>query len=127
MMRWTSSAAWRPTRWPEGWCTTRWSANTVSANTNVEQLVQRLVTQADVNNSPQCISQLVTAIRNDVGEPSLPLLLNDYEMGTTGPLAPTTAFALAIRSKILEVPTVVSTSEPAALTRPTSSRPTRPS
>jgi len=73
-------------------------------------ITERHGTQADVNNYPQCINQLVTAIRNDVGEPNLPLLLNDYEMGTTGPLAPvsTDAFFVAIRPKILMVPSVVS-------------------
>ncbi|HEY2729151.1 MAG TPA: sialate O-acetylesterase [Polyangia bacterium] len=73
-------------------------------------ITERHGTQADINNYPQCISTLVTAIRNDLGEPNLPLLLNDYEMGTTGPLAPTSAFALAIRPKILMVPSVVTNS-----------------
>ena len=49
-----------------------------------------------------------TAIRNDLGELNLPLLINDYEMSATGPQNPTSAFALAIRPKILEVPNVVS-------------------
>jgi hypothetical protein len=42
----------------------------------------------------------------------LPLLLNDYEMGTTGPLAPvpSDAFFVAIRPKILMVPSVVTNS-----------------
>ena len=71
-------------------------------------ITERHGTQADIDNYPQCINKLVTAVRTDLGEPNLPLLLNDYEMGTTGPLAPTSAFALAIRPKILMVPSVVS-------------------
>jgi hypothetical protein len=73
-------------------------------------ITERHGTQADINNYPQCINQLVTAVRNDLGEPNLPLLLNDYEMGTTGPLAPvqSDAFFVAIRPKILMVPSVVS-------------------
>jgi hypothetical protein len=73
-------------------------------------ITERHGTQADIDNYPQCINKLVTAIRTDVGEPNLPLLLNDYEMGTTGPLVPTSAFATAIRPKILMVPGVVSNS-----------------
>ena len=73
-------------------------------------ITERHGTQADINNYPQCINTLVTDIRNDLGEPNLPLLLNDYEMGTTGPLVPTSAFAMAIRPKILMVPSVVSRS-----------------
>jgi hypothetical protein len=71
-------------------------------------ITERHGTQSDIDNYPQCINTLVTDVRNDLGEPNLPLLLNDYEMGTTGPLAPTSAFALAIRPKILMVPSVVS-------------------
>lgn len=71
-------------------------------------ITERHGTQADIDNYPQCINKLVTAIRNDIGEPNLPLLLNDYEMGTTGPLVPTSQFAMAIRPKILMVPSVVS-------------------
>jgi Carbohydrate esterase, sialic acid-specific acetylesterase len=75
-------------------------------------ITERHGTQADIDNYPQCINQLVTAIRTDVGEPNLPLLLNDYEMGTTGPLAPvpSDAFFVAIRPKILMVPSVVTNS-----------------
>jgi hypothetical protein len=73
-------------------------------------ITERHGTQADIDNYPQCINQLITAVRNDVGEPNLPLLLNDYEMGATGPNSPTSAFAMAIRPKILMVPSVVSNS-----------------
>jgi hypothetical protein len=69
-------------------------------------ITERHGTQADIDNYPQCIEKLVTAVRTDLGEPNLPLLINDYEMGTTGPNAPTSAFAMAIRPKILLVPTM---------------------
>jgi len=75
-------------------------------------ITERHGTAADIANYPQCINKLVTAIRTDLGEPNLPLLLNDYEMGTTGPLAPvpSDAFFVAIEPKILMVPSVVSNS-----------------
>jgi hypothetical protein len=73
-------------------------------------ITERHGTQADINNYPQCINQLVTAIRNDVGEPNLPLVINDYEMNTTGPLAPGSAFYNAIHPKQLMLPMVVSNS-----------------
>ena len=38
---------------------------------------------------PECINQLVTAIRTDLAEPNMPLLLTDYEMGSTGQDLPT--------------------------------------
>jgi hypothetical protein len=73
-------------------------------------ITERHGTQADIDNYPQCIAQLVTQIRTDLGEPNLPMALNDYEMGTMGPLAPgpTNTFYLAIRPKILMVPSVLS-------------------
>jgi hypothetical protein len=71
-------------------------------------ITERHGTQADIDNYPQCIKTLVTAVRTDLGEPNLPLLLCDYEMGTTGPNNPTSTFAKAIRPKILSVPDVVS-------------------
>jgi hypothetical protein len=70
-------------------------------------ITERHGTAADIANYPQCINKLVTQIRTDLGEPNLPLLLNDYEMGATGPNNPNSAFALAIRPKILMVPSVV--------------------
>jgi hypothetical protein len=71
-------------------------------------VTERHGTAADIANFPQCINTLATAIRKDLGEPNLPLLLNDYEMGATGPNNPTSPFAMSIRPKILQVPTVVS-------------------
>jgi hypothetical protein len=75
-------------------------------------ITERHGTQADIDNYPQCMNQLVTAVRTDLGQPNLPFLLNDYEMGTTGPLAPvpSNTFFVAIRPKILMVPSVVSNS-----------------
>jgi hypothetical protein len=75
-------------------------------------ITERHGTQADIDNYPQCINTLVTQIRADLGEPNLPMAINDYEMGTTGPLAPgpQNAFYLAIRPKEMLVPMVVSNS-----------------
>jgi len=73
-------------------------------------ITERHGTQADITNYPQCMNTLITSIRTELNLPNLPLLLNDYEMGTTGPLAPvpSDAFFVAIEPKILMVPSVVS-------------------
>jgi hypothetical protein len=71
-------------------------------------ITERHGTAADIANYPQCINRLITAVRTDLGEPNLPLLINDYEMGTTGPNNPQSAFALSIRPKMLMVPAAVS-------------------
>jgi hypothetical protein len=73
-------------------------------------ITERHGTQADIDNYPQCINKLVTQIRTDLGQPNLPMIINDYEMGTTGPLAPGCAFYNAIRPKEQMVPMVVSNS-----------------
>jgi hypothetical protein len=73
-------------------------------------ITERHGTQADITGYSTCINQLVTAIRTDLGEPNLPLLLSDYEMQATGALAPTSAFAQQIIPQIQKVPTVVSNS-----------------
>ena len=73
-------------------------------------ITERHGTAADVMNFPTCINQITTAIRNDLGEPNLPMLLNGYEMGATRMLAPTSAFAQAIIPRIALVPSTVSIS-----------------
>ncbi len=66
---------------------------------------------SDINNFPQCVNQLVTAIRNDVGEPNLPLLMNDYEMESTGSeLGADSDFAKTMIPQIHMVTSVVSNS-----------------
>lgn len=72
-------------------------------------ITERHGTSGDISGFPNCINQLVTAIRTDVGEPNLPLLMNDYEMESTGAeLEPTGEFARSIIPQIRMVPTVVS-------------------
>jgi hypothetical protein len=73
-------------------------------------ITERHGTAADITGYPSCMNTLVTAIRTDVGEPNLPLLLTDYEMTATGSLAPTVPFALSIIPQIHMVPSVVSNS-----------------
>jgi hypothetical protein len=73
-------------------------------------ITERHGTADDINNYPNCINSLVTAIRNDVGEPNLPLLITDYEMESTGQLSPTGTFAQQIIPRIQTIPTVVSNS-----------------
>jgi hypothetical protein len=74
-------------------------------------ITERHGTDQDISNYPNCINSLVTAVRNDVGEPNLPLLITDYEMESTGAeLSPTGAFAQQIIPRIAMIPTVVSNS-----------------
>jgi carbohydrate esterase-like sialic acid-specific acetylesterase len=62
----------------------------------------------DVTGFPQCINTLVTNIRNDVGEPNLPALMNDYEVGGKGEFVVGGDVANAIMPQIAMCPSVVS-------------------
>ncbi|HET9954182.1 MAG TPA: sialate O-acetylesterase [Polyangiaceae bacterium] len=74
-------------------------------------ITERHGTDQDIANYPNCINEVVTAIRTDLGEPNLPLLLCDYEMGATGSeLSPTGEFGQKMIPKIHDVPNVVSRS-----------------
>lgn len=73
-------------------------------------ITERHGSAADVNGFPDCVNRLVTAIRNDVGEPNLPLLMNDYEVESSGEFAPSGAVATAIRPQIAKIPTTVASS-----------------
>lgn len=73
-------------------------------------ITERHGSAADVNGFPNCVNTLVTAIRNDVGEPNLPLLMNDYEVEASGEFAASGAVATAIRPQIAKVPTTVASS-----------------
>jgi hypothetical protein len=71
-------------------------------------ITERHGTAADVAGFPDCINKLVTAIRNDVGEPNLPALMNDYEVEGSGEFAVGGAVANAIMPEIAKCPSVVS-------------------
>ena len=71
-------------------------------------ITERHGSAADLNGFPDCINKLVTAIRNDIGEPNLPALMNDYEVDGTGEFIVTGAVATAIRPQIAKCPSVVS-------------------
>jgi hypothetical protein len=73
-------------------------------------ITERHGSDADRNGFANCINQLVTAIRTDVGEPNLPFLMNDYEVEATGELAVGGDVYNAIKPQIDMVPTVVSNS-----------------
>jgi hypothetical protein len=73
-------------------------------------ITERHGTAADVSGYSQCINQLVTAIRKDVGRPDLPLLITDYEQNATGALAVNQAFPQSIIPEIHKIPMVVSNS-----------------
>jgi hypothetical protein len=73
-------------------------------------ITERHGTAADVTGYSDCINKLVTAVRNDVGRPDLPLLITDYEQMATGNLAVGQAFAQSIIPEIHKIPMVVSNS-----------------
>jgi hypothetical protein len=73
-------------------------------------ITERHGTSADISGYSDCINKLVTAIRNDVGRPDLPLLITDYEQEATGYLAVGQAFPNSIIPEIHKIPMVVSNS-----------------
>jgi len=73
-------------------------------------ITERHGTTADQTGFPNCINTLVSAIRKDVGEPNLPALMNDYEVGATGEFAVNGAVYNAIYPQIQMVPSVVANS-----------------
>lgn len=58
---------------------------------------------------PDRIAQLVSDIRSELGEPSLPLLFCDYEQGATGDLAPTGTWGKELMPLVRQIPDKVKT------------------
>lgn len=73
-------------------------------------ITERHGTSADITGYSSCINTLVTAIRNDVGRPDLPLLITEYEQEATPPLDVNSSFARSIIPEIRKIPSVVSNS-----------------
>jgi hypothetical protein len=73
-------------------------------------ITERHGTEADRTGFPNCINELVTAIRNDVGVPDLPLLINDYEVEGTGEFRVGGEVANAIMPQIAKIPATVANS-----------------
>lgn len=73
-------------------------------------ITERHGTQADISGFSDCINKLATAVRNDVGRPDLPVLLNEYEAEATGMLSINSAYARSVIPEIQKVPMVVSNS-----------------
>jgi len=73
-------------------------------------ITERHGTAADISGYSGCINKLVTAIRTDLGQPDLPLLITDYEQLATGALAVNQAFPQSIIPEIHKIPSVVSNS-----------------
>jgi hypothetical protein len=73
-------------------------------------ITERHGTSGDITGFSSCINELVTAIRDEVGRPDLPVLLCDYEQESTGALAVSSSFARSIIPEIRNVPSVVSNS-----------------
>jgi hypothetical protein len=73
-------------------------------------ITERHGTAADVNGFPNCVNTLVTAIRKDVGEPNLPVVMNDYEVEAKGEFVVGGEVANAIMPQIAKIPTTVTNS-----------------
>lgn len=73
-------------------------------------ITERHGTEADRTGFANCINELVTTIRNDVGAPDIPLLINDYEVEATGELRVGGAVANAIMPQIAKIPSTVTNS-----------------
>lgn len=73
-------------------------------------ITERHGTEADRTGFADCINQLVTSIRNDVGAPDIPLLINDYEVEGTGEFRLGGEVANAIMPQIARIPSTVANS-----------------
>jgi Carbohydrate esterase, sialic acid-specific acetylesterase len=63
---------------------------------------------ADVPGFPMRVSQIVSSIRSDLGEPNLPVLFCDYEQNATGTLAPTGSVGMVMQPLIRMLPGMIS-------------------
>jgi hypothetical protein len=86
-------------------------------------ITERHGTANDINNYPNCINDIVTAFRTELGLPDLPLMLSDYEMSSTPTsredLSATGSFARMIIPRIHAVPSFISKLRPIVTTPPT--------
>ena len=73
-------------------------------------ITERHGSEADRTGFANCINELTTAIRNDVGAPDLPMLINDYEVEGTGEFAVGGEVANAIIPQIAKIPSTVTNS-----------------
>jgi hypothetical protein len=73
-------------------------------------ITERHGNEGDRSGFPNCINTLANAIRSDVGEPNLPVLLTDYEVESTGEFVVGGEVYNAIYPQIQKVPMTVSNS-----------------
>jgi len=57
---------------------------------------------------PMRMAQIISTIRSDLGEPDLPVMFCDYELGATGHLAPTSPVGVVMQPLIKMLPSVIS-------------------
>ena len=63
---------------------------------------------AQVPGFPSRVAQIVADIRNDLGEPNLPVLFCDYEQMATGTLAPTGSVGMVMQPLVRMLPGMIS-------------------
>jgi hypothetical protein len=73
-------------------------------------ITERHGTEADRTGFAGCINELTTAIRNGVGAPDMPLLINDYEVEGTGEFRVGGEVANTIMPQIAKIPATVTNS-----------------
>ncbi|MES1205499.1 MAG: sialate O-acetylesterase [Pseudomonadota bacterium] len=70
-------------------------------------ITERHLPAADQPGFPKRIQDIIAAMRADLGEPNLPVLACDYEMGATGELAPTGPVGVLAIPMIRSLPMLV--------------------
>jgi hypothetical protein len=73
-------------------------------------ITERHLASDQIAGFPSRMAQIISDIRNDLGEPNLPALFCDYEQGATGDLAPTGSVGVVIQPLVRQLPTAVSKS-----------------
>lgn len=63
---------------------------------------------SQVPSFPMRVSQIVSSIRSDLGEPTLPVLFCDYEQNASGDLAPTGSVGMVMQPLIRMLPGMIS-------------------
>lgn len=70
-------------------------------------ITERHLPSDQIPGFPARMAAIIASIRNDLGEPNLPVLFCDYEQGATGDLAPTGAVGTVIMPLVRMLPQMV--------------------
>ena len=73
-------------------------------------ITERHLAADQIPGFPSRMAQIISDMRNDLGEPNLPVLFCDYEQGATGDLAPTGSVGSVLQPLVRQLPGLVSKS-----------------